>query len=324
MPEEVTARVERAIAEKVFPGAVIGVVRKNGIREIRAFGSHTYEKDSPPVEEDTVYDVASVTKSIPLASLALMQIGNGKLELEDPISKHLPELKNDHGATIGDLLTYRVTGVRFSTLQDKSADEIIQYVFTHGFDGPSGASKYTNLPAFVLGLIVERLEGKSLETLGRDSFFKPLRMTSTTFFPSGNANIAPTEIDNGETIQGIPHDEGARVFAKANRTVGNAGLFSTAPDLLNFLDALIEGDFAAVTLGARNGLGWQLNDPNFMGKHTGLATFGKTGFTGTSVLCDIERKIGLVILSNRTYPKRPPTDAAIFELRRDIADIVLG
>ncbi len=324
MPEEISERVARAIEEKVFPGCVIGVVRKDGIREIRAFGNVKYEQGSNPVRENTVYDVASVTKSIPLASLALMQIGNGKLELEDLVSKHIPELKNDHGARIADLMTYRVSGVRFSTLKEKSADEIIKYVLDHGFDSPPGASKYTNLPAFVLGLIVERIEERSLETLAQEYFFRPLRMESTTFFPEEGANIAPTEIDGGEEVRGIPHDEGARVFAKAFRTVGNAGLFSNAPDILNFLDALLEGDFPAVTIGARNGLGWELNNTNFMGKHTGLATFGKTGFTGTSVICDIERHIGLVILSNRTYPKRPPTDDAIFAFRRDIADIILN
>lgn len=325
MPKRIESRVLQAIAEKVFPGCVIGIVRKNGERLITPFGSSIYGTVGKPVTENTIYDVASITKSIPLASLALMQVGEGKLALEDPVSKYLPELKNDYGATIADLLRYRVAGVQFSTLKDKSADEIIQYVLAHGFDGPPGKSVYTNLPAFVLGLIVERIEKKSLETLAQEKFFRPLRMEHTSFFPAvPYMELAPTEInERGEEVLGIPHDEGARVFAKANRTVGNAGLFSTVPDLLNFLDALIEGDLAPVTLGARNGLGWQLNDSNFMGKHTGIATFGKTGFTGASVICDIERRIGFVILSNRTYPKRPANDDAIFAFRRDIADILL-
>lgn len=324
MDKEIGNRVVRAIEERVFPGCVIGIVRKDGIQEVRSFGTLRYEKGAAPVREDTVYDVASVTKSIPLTSLALQQISEGKLILKDPVGKYLPELKNDHGATIEDLLTYRVAGVQLSTLKDKTADQIIEYVLTHGFDGPLAASRYTNLPAFVLGLIVERIEERSLETLAQERFFRPLRMNNTTFFPTESANVAPTEIDGNEEVCGIPHDESARVFAKANRTVGNAGLFSTAPDILNFLDALLEGDFAPVTLGARNGLGWQLNDPNFMGRYARPHTFGKTGFTGTSVICDIGRSIGFVILSNRTYPRRPPNDDAIFAFRRDVADIILS
>ena len=106
--------------------------------------------------------------------------------------------------------------------------------------------------------------------------------------------------------------------------MGHAGLFSTADDILTFLEALIAGTFPAVVRGAQEGLGWQLADERFMGKDAGKRTFGKTGFTGTSVVCDVERGIALVILSNRTYPKRPPNDDAIYAFRRDIADIVLG
>lgn len=320
MHKEIEERVERAIKERVFPGCVIGIVNGEGNRGIRAFGTLRYENSSP-VTEDTIYDVASITKSIPLASLALIQIAEGKLKLSEPIRTYLPELQNDKDATIEDLLMYRVGGVQLSTLRDKTADEIIQHVLSHGFDAPPGASKYTNLPAFLLGLIVERIEGKSLETLAQQYFFKPLSMRNTSYFPEQRGRIAPTEMDD-EEVYGIPHDESARVFAKAGRTVGHAGLFSTVPDLLHFLDALMSGDFLPVLAGAEKGLGWQLNDKNCMGQYAGAHTFGKTGFTGTSIICDKKRGVGFVILSNRTYPKRPSHNDAINSFRRDIAGII--
>lgn len=332
MRSKIATRVKRAIQEKVFPGCIVGTIRANGVREILPFGHFTYDENSPEVRGDSIYDVASITKSIPTASLALMLMGEGKLRVADRVVEFLPELKNDYGATVEDLLTYHVHGTPLSTLAYKSADEILEYIFAYGFDGPpSGESKYTNLPALLLGLIVERVAKEKLDVLAQKTFFDPLSMR-TTFFPTKNGHpmstIAPTEIDEWRgLVQGLPHDESAYVFAKAGRAVGHAGLFSTASDLLNFLGTLLDRNYGCATSiieGAQRGWGWQVNDAQFMGKYSSPHTFGKTGFTGTSVICDVERGIGFVILSNRTYPKRPPDDSAIFQFRADIADSILG
>jgi CubicO group peptidase (beta-lactamase class C family) len=122
--------------------------------------------------------------------------------------------------------------------------------------------------------------------------------------------------------------------------VGSAGLFSTAPDMLNFLEMLlnhgeINGQkyFAPlimeqiqtnqiVEIGECAGLGWELNQPRYMGRHCGAKTFGKSGFTGCASVCDIQREVGFVILSNYTYPVRKPDAAPINKFRSDIADII--
>lgn len=322
MHSRMAERVQRAIEERVFPGCIVGTIRANGSREILPFGHLTYESGTPAVSEDTIYDVASITKSIPTASLALNFLKRGTFDLSDPVKKYIPELQNNYGATIEDLLTYRVQGVRLSTLGNKSADDILAAVFTHGFNSPPGESIYTNLPALLLGIIIERFSGNSLADLAEGHFFMPLDMRDTAFFPPHAQRCAPTELDDAGEIRGIVHDESARVFAKEHRAVGHAGLFSTAPDMLNFLDALLQGKFPNIVDGAQKGLGWQVNDERFMGKHLGPQAFGKTGFTGTSVVCDIERGMGFVILSNRTYPHRPADDSAISPTRADVADIV--
>ncbi len=71
------------------------------------------------------------------------------------------------------------------------------------------------------------------------------------------------------------------------------------------------------------GLGWELNQLRYMGEHCGEHTFGKTGFTGTLVVADVEKGIAYVILSNRIYPKRPETSAAINTVRAAIGNILL-
>jgi CubicO group peptidase (beta-lactamase class C family) len=335
MRKKIEARAREAIEEHVFPGCVVGIVHKSGPstslrtseREIVPCGNLTYEKDSAPVREDTIYDVASITKSIPTASLALMLMAEGKLALADKVSLHLPELKNDHGATIKDLLSYTVHGPKMSELKEKSAEGMRKYIFEHGFDAASGTSEYTNLPAFLLGIIVERTGGDTLDALAQQHFFNPLGMRNTTFFPNtGRYNlpvlVAPTEVVDGEEVRGIVHDESARVFARAGKATGHAGLFSTAPDILTFLENLLRETYPYIVEGAQRGWGWQANDARFMGKHARPHTFGKTGFTGTSCVVDIERGVAFVILSNRTYPKRPPDDCAINAFRSGIADAI--
>lgn len=331
--DKLEARVQQAIADRVFPGCVIGVLQ-DGKKEIRPFGSTIYETENSSiygtienVTERTVYDLASITKSIPLAILTALFVAEGKLALTDQVKTFVPELQNDFNATIEDLLRYRVQGVRMSSLRFETFEEIRAHALERGFNAPPGESVYTNLPAFILGIVIERVGGASLAALAEERFFAPWGMSATTFFPAQNL-CAPTEIEEAATIQGIPHDESARVFARARRTVGHAGLFSTAADLLTFASALMEKrltmSFLSVAEAAETGLGWQVNDSNFMGKHAHPKMFGKTGFTGTSIVVDVAAKQALVILSNRTYPQRARDDSAIYAFRRDIADFVLG
>src|SRR3989344_5319891 len=336
--ETIRARAQQAIKEKVFPGCVIGMIA-DGSTSIIPVGTLT-DEGNEKVEENTIYDVASITKSIPVASLALLfaQFYPARLNLAGKVVKYLPELRNDHGATIEDLLRYRVKGPQMSQLSFKTLEEIRTYVFEHGFDAQAGDGAYTNLPAFLLGLIVERVGEASLPVLANRYFFEPLGMSDTTFFPvnpntsnptdrqslmRADNRIAPTKIMDGEEIRGIVHDESARVFALQSRAVGHAGLFSPAPVFLTFLEALLVGKLPAVVAGAEQGLGWSIDEPWRRGRYSSKM-FSKTGFTGCLVAADAEKGIGLVILSNRTHPRRPPDNSAINIFRKDIADIVFG
>jgi CubicO group peptidase (beta-lactamase class C family) len=341
-------RAELAISQKVFPGCVVGVVYRNSERIIVPVGHLTYSDDSPIVRDTTIYDCASITKSIPTACLALHYIDKGELKLGDKLTKYVPEFKNpDRKAiTIKHLLTYTIGGYPLSPYKDKSAKELTDIIMTHEFaQRPGEAFLYSNLPAFLLGLVCERLGKHSLEWLARDRFFLPLHMDRTAFFTQQflSDEIAPTEVEeNGREVRGIVHDESARVFAKEGRAVGHAGLFSCVPDLLNFLEMLLgygerHGSiyFSAQTvekmytnqiadLNAYAGLGWQLCDANFMGRFAGLHTYGKTGFTGTSVVIEQDRGVAIAILSNRIHPSRASGTAGIRAFRNDIADMVFG
>ncbi len=348
LKELVKNRLLRAIENKIFPGAVVGIVQKDIGKLLVLAGRFTYDETSPQVEEDSMFDVASVTKSIPTACLALKLIESGKLSLEDKIIKYVPEFKNKYRqqATLWHLLTQTLDfgHIFLSSQKNNTPKEILNYIFTKELESPPGSKYwYMNATSILLGLVVERAAQKPLDVLADEMFFKPLGMLHTTFHPEKFAKekIVPTEQDDwrGRLIHGEVHDETAsKLFLEM--VPGNAGLFSTAPDLLVFLEMLLNKGklngrryFNEKTveemqnnqlenISQTAGLGWELTKKDVMGSHITEHTFGKTGFTGCLVVCDILKQIGVVILSNAVYPKRPENRSAINELRRDIVDLV--
>ena len=346
----IAATTQKAIAEKTFPGCVIGIVTKSGNRQILPFGNFTYDADSPSVTNDTIYDTASITKSIPTGSLALQLIDAGKLHLEDRLIDYSPEFQNSdrEHVRIKHLLTYGLDSYGFRS-DDRNAylnpQNHIEFVMTHDFgSAPGTVFKYSNIPLFLLGMVIERITGKTIDSIADEAFFVPLHMQRTTFTPDqfSKEEIVPTEIDDWRgLVHGVVHDESACIFKKEGRIVGHAGLFSTAPDILNFLEMLLNkgalngtryfseamveqmGTNQIPELNDYTGLGFELNQPRYMGEYCTEHTFGKTGFTGTLIMCDIEKGIAYTILSNRIFPKRPADSSAINIFRKQIGEIIL-
>jgi len=350
MKELIKNRILRAIEQKVFPGCVVGIIRKNGERIVLPFGRFTYEEEAKPVKKDTIFDVASITKSNHTSCLALKLIDEGRLKLEDRLIKFVPEFRNSdrENVLIKHLLTQTLAfdhRVSLSSSKDKTPDEILEVIFTTEFENKPGRRYfYLNATSILLGLVVERIFAKKLDELAEEIFFNPLQMRRTTFFPLKKFEkdeIMPTEIDNwrGRIIQGEVHDESAFTL-QSKLIVGSAGLFTTVPDLLNFLEMLLnKGELdrkkyfspemvelmhtnQLELIGGKIGLGWELCQPRYMGQYCTPKTFGKTGFTGCCCLCDISKEVGIVLLSNYTFPKRKPDATLINQVRRDIADIV--
>ncbi len=348
MIEKIKDRITQAIEEKVFPACVVGFTRNHGDRIVIPVGKFTFDNDARTIQKDTIFDVASITKSIPTSSLALKLIDKGEISLEDKLINFVPEFCNSYKkeVLIKHLLTQTLDyNFRLSAHKDKAPEEILDIIFTTEFNNKPGVKFfYTNATSILLGLVIERVFRKTLDELSEKYFFKSLKMTRTSFYPLQQftkEEIVPTEIQEwrGKLVQGEVHDESAYSLMR-KMVVGSAGLFSTVPDLLNFLEMLLNnGDFAGnqyfstkiiqqiqtnqlAHIGQCTSLGWELNQPRYMGKHCSEITFGKTGFTGCSCICDIKRGIALVILSNYTFPVRKPDAILINKFRSDIADIV--
>lgn len=345
MIEEITKRINQAIVDHVFPGCVVGFI-KNNQTTILPFGNFTYQLDSPIVKADTIYDIASVTKAIPTNCLALKLIDEKRLSLEDKIIDYLPQYNSQYRdlVKIKHLLTYSMVldiDRPLSSHINESPDDILKLILNAPLQNPPGEKfLYTNTPNILLGLIVEKVYEKSLDAIADDLFFKPLEMSCTTFHPEKYlpSTIPPTEIsDTRGIVQGFVHDEVTWALQK-KIIPGCSGLFSNATDLLKFSQILLSKNnqyFSSeivnqmqtnqlTNIDVSYGLGWELNQPRFMGKNVDPKTFGKTGFTGNMILMNIQKQISMVLLSNTTYPTRKSDATLINQVRADVADIIFS
>lgn len=348
MEDLISKRINKAIEERVFPGCVVGWV-KSGRYNILPFGRFTYNENSQAVGENSVYDVASVTKSIPTAMSLLTFIDSDKVTLEDGLSKYIPEFENKDEVRIKHLLTYTLDLEiqKTSELLSKSAGEILSIILKAKLKNPPGTRHlYTNVSAVLMGYVVEKVSGKKLPEFAHDHFFGPLEMNKTTFYPLdifSKEEIVPTEMVDWRSglVQGEVHDESTYILQKGGYYLGAAGLFSTAGDLLKFTEMILNSGFLEgkrflskkmiEKMGKDQlnfsdthvGLGWELNEPARMGKYA-PEIIGKSGFTGCIVMINPKKHSSLVILANRTYPKRPSEVETIKSVRRDVADIVFA
>ena len=341
-------RLEQAVGERVFPGCVLGVVGR-GENIVIPAGKLTYDSDAPAVSENTIYDVASVTKAIPVSCGALKLMEKKALSAGDLMIRYLPEYNGSYREKIriSHLLTHTLDfDFRLSSCKDLSPKEMLSAIFNAGLRSEPGKRFfYANATSILLGLVVEKVSGLPLDRTADEFFFKPLCMDRTTFFPEklDREWIAPTEFDpwRNRIIRGEVHDESAWAL-RPHVIAGSAGVFSTVPDLMKFAGMLIAGGkyagreyFTNETIplmhanqrppgsGEWTGLGWELNQ-EYMGSVRNGHRFGKTGFTGCVVVIDPLESRGFILLSNHTYPKRRDSRDLINKVRRDIADLVFG
>lgn len=337
------------------PGGVLLVGQADEVLLATAVGQRRIVPSAQPMELDTLFDVASLTKPLVTAMLAVVAIEDGALDLDAPVAEYVPAFSGEgrEAATIRDLLTHS-TGLppwkdfpdnpptaaedRASRLEAAVAD-----ICRLPLDNPPGeVFAYSDLGFILLGSILEGLAGRTMDQAARDLLFAPAGMTSACFNPPADlADLcAATEVkQNGVPLQGVVHDENARYLGGI---AGHAGLFATAADIGALCRALLrlgEGDAgrllsaASVRLmttrqsrhkGHSRGLGWDLDSdyvPAVRGRLFPRRGFGHSGFTGTSLWVDPPSGVWQVLLTNRVHPSRGGADA-VQALRRAVADAV--
>jgi CubicO group peptidase (beta-lactamase class C family) len=335
--------VSRGISAGGYPGAAVVVGRKGFSVYQRGFGKLGWTADSPRVTaERTIYDLASLTKVVGTATAAMILWDEGKLDLDAPVTRYIPEFTGGRKdeITVRQLLTHRSgmrAGIdlwRVSSTREQARAAVLASDLACS---PGACYIYSDLGAITLGFVVEAISGQSLDVFLHERVFAPLGMTDTYFRPADSlrTRIAPTEIapPRGYPLRGEVHDENAYSLGGI---AGHAGMFSTAADLSVFAQMMLNGGeyngvriasdsavtlFTKRTAGTR-ALGWDTGDGRLgAGEYMNERSYGHTGYTGTSMWIDPDRNLFVILLTNRVHAARARRPATVIsDVRADLSD----
>ena len=322
--------LEEAIAGQAFPGAAFGVLAAGEVVALDGVGRFTYEQDAPAITASAVYDLASVTKVMATTAMAMLLYQQGKLSLEQPLAELLPAFAAHDSerkyVTLRLLLAHASGLPGYARLfeQATNADELLAACLRLPLATTPGTRAEYSDPGFILlGQALEGIAGETIPSFCAREVFTPLGMTSTVFRPpvEWRSAIPPTEEDSTfrhRILQGEVQDENCFMLGGA---AGHAGLFSNALDPLLYAHCLLGEPgspalFAPATIGlftqragipagSSRALGWDTpSAPSSSGQYFSQYSAGHLGYAGTSLWIDFERKIAIVLLTNRTWPHR--------------------
>ncbi|MCH8032889.1 MAG: beta-lactamase family protein [Bacteroidetes bacterium] len=339
--------IQSAIKDSTFPGAVVLVSKDGKIIYEKAFGHLTYDDTSASVTINTIYDIASLTKVIATTTAAMICYDKNLFSLDDPVAKYIPEFSHNgkEKVTIKNLLLHNSGLPAFKIFYknySSAAEVIIDIYRTPLSYEPGGKTVYSDLGFITLAIIVEQVTGKGFDVFCKEEIFIPLQMNSTYFNPPDSLidKIAPTEYDNywrNKLVWGEVHDETAALL---NGVAGQAGLFSTAKDVSNLLQLLLNGGTfndhqiikpATVKLfitrysdKSTRALGWDTKSErnSSAGNLFDITSFGHTGFTGTSVWVDPTKELFVVFLTNSVHPTRE--NKKLYKVRPALHDATIN
>jgi beta-N-acetylhexosaminidase len=346
------AVVEKAVADKAFPGATLAVGYRGKV-SYHSFGKLSYDANSPATKIDTMYDLASLTKVVVTTTLVEKLVEGdfpSPLDLDAPIERYLPEWANGpqpewrRRVTVRNLMTHTSGLPPFKEYwrTSKGKADTLKDIFAEPLEYEPGTKVvYSDLGIILMAEIIQRLTGKPLDELAREYIFDPIGMKNSMYNPPKQLwqEIAPTEVDTQlrhRLVQGEVHDENAYAIGGVS---GHAGVFSTSPDLAAFCQMLLNGgvyahhrivkratiaEFTLPQALAKNTrtLGWVVpTEGSSSGHYFSAHSYGHTGFTGTTIWIDPDRQLFVVLLTNRVNPTRE--NHKIAEVRPAVHDAVM-
>ena len=366
VPPSIQTALQQAVASGVFPGAVLAVRRGHGHVCIASAGRLSCDPPGGPVVTSTIYDLASLTKPLAAVTAGALLMQEGRCRLDDRADQLLPELQDAPvgSATLRDLLTHSsgLPGWRgFYERMSPNADlpssqearanagpQVLQLIKEEALVyGRGERSLYSDLGFMLLGFIIERLSGSTLDRFLAERIARPLGAESLQYLPTDKETeprtsslvdvIAPTEYDSwrGRLLRGEVHDQNA---AALGGVAGHAGLFGTAESVLAVTGAWLEAYHRQASLlnvdvvreftrrqdsvpGSGWALGWDTPSiPSSSGQYFSPRSFGHLGYTGASIWVDPTCELEVVLLSNRVHPTSK--NDAIRSFRPAIHDLV--
>jgi len=379
--QKIDSIANHAISEQMTPGIQLLVARKGTVIYEKSFGYQTY-KNASEVKFNNLYDIASLTKILATLPLLMELIDSGVITLDATLGDLLPSYKNTNKETITiqEMLSHYAQLKPWIPFYVSTLDSITEkpnpkfykskpskkfpikvnerlYLRTDFKDSIQNQIinselleekeyRYSDLPYYILKLIIEKHYDLPLEALVQQHFYKPLGANYTTYKPLEKFNkfdIIPTEIDDYfryDTVHGYVHDMGA---AMQDGVGGHAGLFSNANDVAKLMQMYLQEGFyggkryfSTDTFKAfntchycdqenRRGIGFdkpQLEDEGPTCGCLSMTSFGHSGFTGTYAWADPEEEIVYVFLANRTYPKSEINRLSEENIRTEIQRLI--
>ncbi len=335
--KEAEAAIRMAVADGRLPGGVLWV-EHGAVSYQKAIGDRAVEPGREAATENTIYDIASLTKVLSTTPAVMKLIERGKVELDTPVSRYLPEFTGGakDTVTVRHLLTH-TSGTRPGIGGGwEGYEKGIAAACAATLQGePGTVFRYSDINYILLGEIVDRAAGKPLDEFAKAEIFAPLRMHDTGYNPPEELRrrIAPT---TRGTARGVVHDPTAM---RMGGVAGHAGVFSSAADVARFCRMMLRGGeldgvrvFKPETvklmtsvqsppnLAARRGLGWDI-DTGFSGprgRWLPLGSYGHTGWTGTSLWIDPFSQSFVIFLCNRNHPTE---DGNVLGLRRTLGTL---
>ena len=338
------------IKAKAYPGCQIVVMHKGRMILSKSYGQLSYDADADSVNNETVYDLASLTK-VTATTLAMMKlVDGGRVKLDDKLSRYLPYLKgtDKENITIRQTMSHIAGFKAFDSYWHVSnnRDTIFNLIATSKLNA-ARKYLYSDLGFILLGDLVEKVTGLPLDMYVERHFYQPMGLNSTSFLPVEHGidieRIAPTEVDNNRgLIRGEVHDPNAYALGGVS---GHAGLFSTAEEVAKLMQMLLNGGeyggrrylsqsvidtFTTrhyVNLGNRRALGFdkvglKLSESYTAAPEASQASYGHTGFTGTMVWVDPDKELVYVFLSNRVHPSASPNRLSKMNIRTIIHGLI--
>ncbi len=320
--------INQAIARAEIPGAVLLVGRGDNIVYEKAYGNRSVRPTTRPMTVDTVFDLASLSKSVGCAPSVMLLAERGKLILTDPVAKHIPAFaaNGKEAITIAQLLLHQgglIADNAMADYQDGPAAALMKICALKPSKEPGKSFVYSDVGYIVLGELVRAVDGRGLDRFAREEIFVPAGMTETLYCPGPElaARSAPTQMRQGHWMQGEVHDPRAYALGGA---AGHAGVFSTARDLSRFCRMILAGGvidgkrvLAEATVremtrarSLPDGTAWRTYgfdvDTGYSScrgeRFEARKTFGHTGFTGTMFWLDPEHDCYFILLTNSVHP----------------------
>ncbi len=335
------AAIEQAVAEGTVPGAVVLVESRGRVLHRKAYGKRSLFPEPEETAPDTIFDCASLTKVVATAPAVMMLVEEGKVRLDDRLTRYLPGFQGSPEITVRHLLTH-YSGLRpdLDIEPEWSGYETgIALAYAEQPVAPPGSRFiYSDINYILLAEVVRKISGMRVDAFAQKRIFDPLRMTDTGFLPAASLRrrIAPTErLEDGIILRGVVHDPTTRFMGGVS---GHAGMFSTADNLARFARMMLNGgrlDGARILSplsvlqmttpqspdGKQDrGIGWDIASPyaSPRGDLFVEGSYGHTGFTGTSMWLDPFSDSFVVLLTNRVHPTRK---TSVVGLRSRVASI---